>query len=147
MIDYKKHPIIEQYIAWNKFGVLLGMDFEVKAKGNVIYTMPITEKLLATPFVAHGGSVSSLLDAALGVACLTQVCEEMKIVSTVSLSIHYIAPAKLNDVLSAEAKVLKSGKKIQFVEGTVMNQDGVLIATASATMNAYPVSKISKMFF
>jgi uncharacterized protein (TIGR00369 family) len=147
MSDLKNHPIIQQYIIWNRFGDLLGMDFEVIKKGHVIYKMTINKDHLATPFAAHGGSVAALIDAALGVACLTEVCEEMKVVSTVNLTISFLNPAHKDDVLSADAQVTKSGKRILFVEGKVSNQKGELVATASATMNAYPVSKISEKVF
>lgn len=147
MKDLKHHPIIQQYIIWNRFGDLLGMDFEVKEKGHVMYRMPVKDIHLATPFAAHGGSVAALIDAALGVACLTEVCEDLKVVSTVNLTISYLNPAHKGDLLTADARVTKSGKRILFVEGKVMNQKGELIATASATMNAYPVSKISEKVF
>lgn len=147
MTDLKQHPIIQQYIIWNRFGELLGMDFEVLGKGHVIYKMIVKKDHLATPFAAHGGSVAALIDAALGVACLTDVCEEMKVVSTVNLTISFLNPAHKDDVLSADARVTKSGKRILFVEGKVTNQKGELVATASATMNAYPVSKISEKVF
>lgn len=147
MTDLKQHPIIQQYIIWNRFGELLGMDFDVESKGHVLYKMKVNENHLATPFAAHGGSVAALIDAALGVACLTEVCEEMKVVSTVNLTISFLDPALKDDVLLADARVTKSGKRILFVEGKVTNQKGELVATASATMNAYPVSKISEKVF
>jgi uncharacterized protein (TIGR00369 family) len=144
MRNLKENIIIQEYINWNRFGVLLGMDFTIPQAGEVIYTMKVTEDMLATPFAAHGGSVAALLDATLGVACLSQVCEDLKVVSTVNISIQYMSPACLNDVLTATGKVIKAGNRILFVEGKVVNQDEVLIATASATMNAYPVAKISE---
>lgn len=141
-MDYKQHPIILQYIDWNKFGDFLGMDFEVQEKGVVIYEMTIGEKHLATPQAAHGGSLAGLIDAALGVACLTEVCEEDKVVATVSLTVNYIRPALLHDKITAIGQVIKKGKSLLFVEGRVTNQHGELIATASGTMNAYSISKI-----
>lgn len=147
MTDLKQHPIIQQYIVWNRFGDLLGMDFDVEEKGHVLYKMKVKDMHLATPFAAHGGSVAALIDAALGVACLTEVCEDMKVVSTVNLTISYLIPAHKGDELIADARVTKSGKRILFVEGKVKNQKGELVATASATMNAYPVSKISEKVF
>jgi uncharacterized protein (TIGR00369 family) len=147
MTDLKQHPIIQQYIIWNRFGDLLGMDFEVESKGHVLYTMTINSDHLATPFAAHGGSVAALIDAALGVACLTEVCEDLKVVSTVNLTVSYLNPALKDDILLADARVIKSGKRLLFVEAKVTNQKGGLIAMASATMNAYPVSKISEKVF
>lgn len=144
-MDLKQHPIIQQYIAWNKFGEFLGMDFEIQKQGVVIYEMQISERHLATPMAAHGGSIAGLIDAALGVACLSAVCEEMKVVATVSLSINYLKPAHLHDHITAFAEVIKKGKSLLFVEGKLTNQKGELIATASGAMNAYPVAKISHL--
>ena len=71
--------LIERYIQSNKFGELLGMDFEITVPGSISYAMRIEEKHLATPIAAHGGVVASLIDAALGVACLSAVFSEGKV--------------------------------------------------------------------
>jgi uncharacterized protein (TIGR00369 family) len=141
--DLNQHPLIRQYIAWNAFGRMLGMAFEIPEPGSVVYTMTITPEMLATPVAAHGGSVAALMDATLGVACLSQVCEEGRIVSTVSLTIQYQSPALLGDVLTAKGRVTKAGKRLLFVEGTIVNQKGETIASALATMNAYPAEKVA----
>ncbi len=144
MSDIKSHPIIQGYIGWNKFGVLLGMDFEIPEKGSVVYRLKVEEKHLATPRAAHGGVQAALMDAALGVAALSNVCEENRVVSTVSITISYLSPALLGDEMIATATVLKQGKNLAFVHGEIHNQDGKLLATANATMNAYPVEKLLK---
>lgn len=136
------HPIIEQYIKWNRFGSFLGMDFKILAPGRVDYTMTITQDHLATPVAAHGGSIAALIDAALGVACLSAVCEAGNVVSTVNLNIHYMKPGMIGDVILARAHVVNQGKRILTTTCEVYNQKEELIATASATMNAYPVSKL-----
>lgn len=144
MEDLKQHPIIQQYIAWNSFGNLLGMEFEIIRKGEVSYTMQVQEKHLATPIASHGGAIAGLLDAALGVSCLTVVCEEGRIVSTVSLTVNYLAPAIKGDLLTANAKVVKAGKRILYTECELVNQDNKIIAKASAVMNAYPAEKVAR---
>jgi uncharacterized protein (TIGR00369 family) len=144
MEDLKAHPIVQQYIAWNAFGDLLGMNFTIPRKGEVIYTMKIEKMHLATPVAAHGGAIAGLLDAALGVSCLSAVCEEGRIVSTVSLNVNYLSPAKLGDELVAHAKVVKAGRRIIYTECELSNDSGELIARASATMNAYPVEKVAR---
>jgi len=141
MSNLNEHPIIRQYIEWNEFGRVLGMDFDIPEAGKAVYRMQITQLHLATPFAAHGGSVAALMDAALGVACLSKVCEEGRIVSTVSLQVQYMYPALLNDELTVTAEVTKAGKRILFVDGKVVNQDGKVIASGTATMNAYPMHK------
>jgi uncharacterized protein (TIGR00369 family) len=141
MEDLKNNELIRQYIAWNEYGRLLGMDFTIPQAGEVIYEMTIKDLHLATPFAAHGGSVASLIDAALGVAALSKVCTSNRIVATVTITINYMRPALNNDHLSAHARVVKSGKSLLFVECSIINQNDVLVANGSAVMNAYPVEK------
>lgn len=141
MENLKHNFLISKYIEWNEYGRVLGMEFEIPEAGISVYTMEVTEKHLATPFAAHGGSVASLIDAGLGVACLSKVCGEGRIVSTVSLHIQYLHPALKGDVLTMKSEVTKAGKRILFAEGRVVNQKGEVIASATATMNAYPAEK------
>ena len=48
-------------------------------------------------------------------------------------NIQLIAGAKAGDVLTAECKSLKTGRRVGFAEMTVTNQDGKLIAKANGT--------------
>lgn len=139
--DLNDHPLVKFYIERNHFGKLLDMDFEIIGPGNILYTMPITDKHLATPIAAHGGSISALMDATMGVCALSNVIMDGKVVSTIELKISYISPAKLHDVLHATAKTIKAGGRLLFIEGKIENQDGKLIAIASGTFNAYPAEK------
>lgn len=140
-MNIEHHPTIIEYIKLNHFGKLLGMDFTILEKGKVEYSMTISEKHLATPIAAHGGSVAGLLDAAIGVGALTLVCEENRVVSTVEMKLTFFAPALLNDVLIATSVALKTGKRLIFMEAEVRNQRNELVAKASGTLNAYPKEK------
>lgn len=142
MHPLQEHIIIKTYNSWNKFGDLLEMSFKVIAKGEVEYSLQISEKHLATPVAAHGGCVAALMDATLGVAALTSVCEEMKVVSTVNMNMNFLLPALVGDILIGKGKVVKAGKRILFVEAQIFNLKEDLIAFGSATMNAYPVDKL-----
>lgn len=141
MTDLNQHPVILQYIEWNTFGKTLGMDFYVHSPGVVTYRMLVQQRHLATPKAAHGGAVAALIDAALGVAALSAVCEQQKVVATVTLNVNFLSPAILGKELIAEAKVTRKGNRILFTETEVSDSDGNLVAKASATMNAYPMEK------
>ncbi len=135
------HPIILGYIEANNFGRELGMQFNIVNHGEVEYRMPITKKHLATPIAAHGGSISALMDATMGVCALSEVINENRVVSTLEMKLSFISPGLLGDTMIARAKIIKSGKRILFVEGVIENQVGKMIATATGTFNAYPASK------
>ena len=48
-------------------------------------------------------------------------------------NIHFIAGAEVDDELTAECRVVKSGKRVGISEMTVTNQNGKLIAKATGT--------------
>ena len=133
------HPIIQRYIEFNAYGRLIGMSFNITQPGSVDYSLTIQTEHLATPRTAHGGLIAGFLDAVVGVGALSAVCEEGMIVSTVEMKVSYFEPIFLDDRLTGISKLIKRGKRIIFMEGDVLNQHGVVVAKASATLNAYPV--------
>ncbi len=141
MTELLNHPIVKGYIKANNFGRLLDMNFNIVKHGEVVYSMEITKEHLATPIAAHGGSISALMDASMGVCALSEVILENKVVSTIEMKLSFVAPALLGDTLTAQANVIKKGRRILFVEGEIRNQEGKLISIASGTFNAYPMEK------
>ena len=125
----------------NNFGRLLDMKFEVTEPGRIIYSMPVTEDILATTSTAHGGALAAFMDAIIGVASLSAVAEEGKLVSTVEFKINYLTPALLNDQLRGFGKVIKKGKRIIITQGKIFNQKDELLAICTGTLNAYPIEK------
>ena len=136
-----EHPLILHYIEMNRFGRLLGMDFSIQSPGNVEYKLNVKEEHLATPVSAHGGVISALLDATLGVGALSAVCEEEKVVSTIEIKVSFLRPVLLGDVLLATSEIIKKGNRILFAEATIRNQKDQIVAKASGTLNAYPKEK------
>lgn len=138
MIDQN---ILELYKKSNKYGDFLEMTLTVLQDGKSKYTMDIKEKHLATPIAAHGGVIAGMVDGTLGVAAMTIAGENGNVVSTVDLRVSYIKPVKLGDHLTSIGEVISAGKRLIFTEATVTNQDGVIVAKANGTFNAYPASK------
>jgi uncharacterized protein (TIGR00369 family) len=135
--------LIEQYIQSNHFGKLIGMDFKIVSGGVIEYSLKITEHHLATPHAAHGGVIAALVDGALGVAGLSAVYKENKVVSTVEYKLNFLSPAFPEDTLLAKAKVEQQGKRLLIISCDVicLNRENKLIAKALGTFNAYDASK------
>jgi uncharacterized protein (TIGR00369 family) len=142
-MDINQHTLIQKYIQSNLFGKQLGMHFNIVNAGLVEYTLTITNHHLATPNAVHGGVISALIDAALGVSALSSVCEENKVVSTIEYKTNFLAPALLNDTLVALGKVEQKGKRILIVSCDVFctNRQNKLIAKALGTFNCYDAVK------
>jgi uncharacterized protein (TIGR00369 family) len=138
-----QNTLIEKYIQDNHFGKLLGMDFKIISDGEIEYFLDINKDHLATPQAAHGGAISALVDAALGVAGLSAVYKENKVVSTVEYKINFLAPACINDKLVAKAKVEQQGKRLLIISCDVVcsSRENKIIAKALGTFNAYDASR------
>ena len=136
--------IIEQYIQNNHFGKILGMDFKVIEPGIVHYTLKITKEHLATPIAAHGGVISALMDALLGVTALSAVYQDHKVVSTVEFKINFLAPVLLDDELLGIGKIEQKGNRLIITSGDILcpKRNNTVIAKALGTFNAYPAEKV-----
>ncbi len=130
-------------MASNNFGKFIGMDFKIISEGVVNYYLQIDKHHLATPNAAHGGAISALIDGALGVAALSAVCSDNKIVSTIEFKVNFISPAYLGDQLLAIARVEQKGKRIVISSCDVVckNRENKLIAKALGTFNVYDAVK------
>lgn len=135
--------LIRQYIRNNYFGKLIGMEFNIISEGMVEYRLSVTQQHLATPAAAHGGAIAALVDAALGVAGLSAVHQQNKVVSTIEYKMNFLSPALLGDELLAKARVEQQGNRILVISCDVLciNRQNKLIAKALGTFNAYDAAK------
>ena len=137
----ESHPLIKRYITHNHFGNLIDLKLIIHSKGEIEYRVTVQDKHLATPVAAHGGFLAALLDATVGVGALTLVCENDQIVSTINLNTTFLTAVYQGDELSSTSRLVKKGNRILFMEATVVNQDGIEVAKASACLNIYPKEK------
>ncbi|TWT91832.1 hypothetical protein Pla100_48700 [Neorhodopirellula pilleata] len=79
----------------------------------------------------HGGLVSALADAAMGIA-FGRTLLDTEDFSTIEMKVSFIRPVR-EGLLSADAKVIQRGLRIGFVECVITDQRGKLIATGSST--------------
>ena len=81
--------------------------------------------------VVHGGISATLLDMASGVTASLIVDDSgLAPFTTVSLNINYIATARPG-ILRAEGRLTGGGRVLTFVEGTLTDSEGRLIATST----------------
>ncbi len=84
-----------------------------------------------------GGMVMAVADQAFAYASNSQAYPSL----ASQFNIHFVAGAEVNDELTAECRVLRSGRRVGISEIVVTNQDGRLIAKATGT--TIPVAKPS----
>ncbi len=102
------------------------LDVEV---GRAVVKMEIGEDHLNAANLCHGGAIFSLADVAFALACNSHGSMALAL----EVSANYVRPARLSEVITAEAKELHQGRRtgVYFIE--VRNQDGKHVAFFKAT--------------
>jgi len=87
----------------------------------------------------HGGSIACVMDDVLAVAA-GMVAKWGEIAPTLEMKVSFLNQGGAGKHV-AEARVLKRGKQINFLEATLMREDGKVIATATATIMIAPMKR------
>ena len=101
-------------------------------KGTARLSMPVEPHLRNSLGTVHGGAIMSLLDVALCTAARTLHPESIGVV-TIDLSTSFIGGGS-GAKLYAEARVMRDGRSMSFVEAEAKNDDRSLVAKAIATV-------------
>ena len=80
----------------------------------------------------HGGLISNIADAAMG-AAFHSVLEENETCATLELKISFLRAAPKGKI-RAEAKVIKQGQNVGFLECDVTDENSQLIARVTSTL-------------
>jgi uncharacterized protein (TIGR00369 family) len=80
----------------------------------------------------QGGFVTAMLDAAASTALLTQLPAD-HFAPTLEIKTSFLRPAPPGRLL-AHGRVVHRGRSIAFLEATLCDPDGAVLATASATV-------------
>jgi len=105
---------------------------ETLGDGTARLSLPLEPHLTNSLGTAHGGVIMSLLDVALCTAARTLHPDSIGVV-TIDMSTSFIGGGS-GEKLIAEARVLKDGRSMSFVEAEARNEDGSLVAKAIATV-------------
>ena len=107
----------------------LGMKLVELSPGFARVSMAMKPEYINFNGMIFGGIVSAVADQAFAYATNSVATPNV----ATQFNIHYIAAAGEKDELTAECRVLKSGKRVCVSEIKVINQAGKLIATATGT--------------
>ncbi len=87
----------------------------------------------------HGGAIACVMDDVLAVAA-GLVLQWGEIAPTLEMKVSYLSQGAAGRHI-AEARVLKRGRQINFLDATLATDSGRLIATATATIMIAPMKK------
>jgi len=112
---------------------------EALDKGTARLSLPVEKHLTNSLGTVHGGVIMSLLDVALCTAARTLHPESVGVI-TINMSTSFIG-AGSGAKLYADARVMKDGRSMSFVEAEAKNEDGTLVAKAIATVRVLKKEK------
>jgi len=113
----------------------LNMELTELSAGYAKVTMKLTEDYQNFHGLTFGGIIMALADQAFGYASNSLAYPSV----ASQFNTYFIASARAGDELTAECRVVKSGKRTGFSEVTITNQEGRLIAKATGT--TIPISQ------
>ena len=114
-----------------RYAKLVGIEIDEVSRGFVKMHLDARDELRQVNDVLHGGSVASLIDTAAAFAVIT-LLDDGQSATTSDLTIHYLRPLATGRV-SAEARVLRPGRRLLVVTVEVFGDSGSLAATAVTT--------------
>jgi uncharacterized protein (TIGR00369 family) len=86
----------------------------------------------------QGGFIAAMLDDTLGPTIFVKTAGA-KYCATIDLRVSFLAPARPGRFVG-EGRITKIGKTIAFLEGRLLDGDGEVIATASASARVVPTT-------
>lgn len=131
--------VIQGILQQNPYVGYMGMELESLSRGKAAIKMMVNSTKHTNLYnTAHGGSMASLADVAMSVACLTH----KKKVMTMDMHITWLKAADAERMIYAHAKVILDGAKNMAAEVDIVDEDNEVLAKAQATFVV-----ISKMKF
>lgn len=120
--------------AWAPICQLIGMEVQPPAEnaaGTAEVILNVDQRMHNPMGMVHGGIISLLADAAMGIAFGRLLSEKFSF-ATIEMKTNYIRPVK-ESRLHAFAKLIQRGLRIGFLECRIVDHRGKLVATASCT--------------
>ena len=113
------------------FQSLLGFTIEDWQQDYCRLVQPIEPHVANRYGIPHGGVLATLLDTTLSyAACYTGDPDNRQLVMTLSLNVQYLSVAR-GKMLITEGRKTGGGKSVAFAEGTIRDEDGNVIASAT----------------
>jgi len=106
---------------------------EKSTPGSTTWRVRVDERFLNPAGVVQGGFVASIMDSAMGASAVTVVGERKVTVANTEMKVTFLRSARVGDVLTCVATVLKAGRVVSFLEARITDQEERLVATASST--------------
>jgi len=131
--SHQHQPDFRTRVKTNDVPVFRLIGFEAKeiTKGGAVVTFVAGPQHANPMGTLHGGILCDVADAAMGIAFASTLAPGESF-TTVEFKINFFRPV-WNASLTAEAKVVRRGRTLGYLECEVVNAEGQLVAKAAST--------------
>lgn len=111
---------------------MAGISLQSIEAGRATVTLPVTDAMVNMVGTLHGGAIATLVDDA-GTIAIMSADHDSRPGVTTDLNVSYFSAAPLGETVTAEARCLKAGRTLAFVEVDIRNSAGKLVAQGRMT--------------
>jgi uncharacterized protein (TIGR00369 family) len=101
--------------------------------GLTVWQMLADERFANPAGILQGGFLGAFCDSAMGAAAVTHAGGRKVSVVNAEMKVSFLAPVEIGTTLTCRAEVIAGGKRAAFVEASVTDPSGTLVARASST--------------
>lgn len=130
-ITPERQRMIREKFDINHFPKMLGFELDSIEPGRARMSVTVRTELLQLQGVMHGGAIASLIDTAVAFAIVAESQPGDRF-TTVELKVNYLLPIREGRV-SADARLIRDGRRIIVAECDVHDSSGQLAAKALVT--------------
>lgn len=116
---------------FNPFCELIGLQFLDLDLGYSKCSLSVADRLLNPHHVLHGAVIYAMADTGMGGALYSHLAEGESC-ATLEIKINYLKSTR-SGTLICDTRVILKAKSVAFLESTVKDQEGNVIATATGT--------------
>lgn len=128
---------VRERVERSRFHAWLGMHLVGLRDGESELELEVGPDHVNLMGVLHGGVISSLADAATGIAMLSALDDGWSHLTT-SIQVTFLSAGKLGDRVVARGRVVKRGRRFGYAEADVVGPGDALLARATATFLIQP---------
>ena len=114
----------------------LALRLDQTVPGEVAVSLEVEPRHLNLMGTLHGGLIATLADTATGLALRTRLDLDASFATT-QLSVTFLAPGR-QGWITARGRVVKAGRRFGYAEADVVDEEGTLLARATATFSISP---------
>jgi uncharacterized protein (TIGR00369 family) len=128
-IENSRNETQEEFPA--PIGELLGLKLSNATGGHATIEFQASKRFANPMGTLHGGVLCDIADAAMGAAYRGTLADGESF-TTLELKINFLRPV-WDALLHAEARIVRAGRAVGFVECDIVDEKGRLVARASST--------------